>query len=398
LLYGTIKSDLRINFKGGLLKLKILLCPDSFKGSLSSHEVCLAIKRGFLRCTHDVEIVEKPVADGGEGTIEALYYGLGGKLIEIEIKGPLWEKVKAQYLILNDRKTAVIELAQAAGLTLIPSKNRNPRLTTTYGVGELLIDAVKKGCKKVILAIGGSATNDGGMGALTALGVKFYDENQNLLSGTGENLPKIRLIDTEDISKEMGEVEILIASDVRNPLFGPEGAAMVYGPQKGAEEKDVQFLDKGLIHYSQMIEQKTGRKVDNIPGSGAAGGIGAGFCAFFNAQITSGIQLIMELLHFDEEIRSSHLVISGEGKIDRQTLYGKVISGIYELCQKHYKPLILLAGKIEEEAYSIYGDKVLALFSIVNGPINENEAFSRANYLLENVSYNVAKLVFQDFI
>jgi glycerate kinase len=380
------------------LELKILLCPDSFKGSLSSIEVCENIKKGFQRCTQEIEIVEKPVADGGEGTIEALYYGLKGKIIKIEITGPLWGKLNAQYLILNDQKTAIIEMAQAAGFNLIPPKDRNPRKTTTFGVGELVNDAVKNGCKKVILAIGGSATNDGGMGALAALGVKFHDENQKLLPGMGENLYKIQSIDTEDIEKEMSEVEILIASDVKNPLFGPEGAASVYAPQKGANEEDVLFLDKGLIHFSQMIKEKTGKEVESLPGSGAAGGIGAGFCGFFNARITSGIQLIMELLRFEEEIASCHLVISGEGRIDRQTLYGKVISGIFELCQKHNKPLILLAGKIEEEAYSIYGDKVLALFSIVNGPINENEAFLKASYLLENVSYNIAKLIFRNFI
>jgi len=384
-------------FEGGLLKLKILLCPDSFKGSLSSRGVCHAIKKGFLRCTHEIEIVEKPIADGGEGTIEALYYGLGGRLITIKITGPLWEKVNAQYLILNDQKTAIIEMAQAAGLILVPIKKRNPRYTTTFGVGELMIDAVKNGCTKLILAIGGSATNDGGTGALTALGVKFYDKDQKLLSGMGENLHKIQIIDTDGIEKVMNEVEILIASDVKNPLFGPEGAARVYAPQKGANDEDVLFLDKGLIHFSKMIQEKTGKEVESIPGSGAAGGIGAGFYGFLNAQITSGIQLIMELLKFDEEIAASQLIISGEGRIDRQTLYGKVISGIYELCQRHNKPLILLAGKIEEEAYSIYGDKVLALFSIVNGPIRENEAFLKAEYFVENTSYNIAKLIFHNF-
>ncbi|NLI41136.1 MAG: glycerate kinase [Caldisericales bacterium] len=376
------------------MKLKILLCPDSFKGSLSSREACHAIKKGFLRCTHDVEIVEKPVADGGEGTIEALYYGLGGRLIKTEITGPLWEKVKAQYLILNDQKTAIIEMAQAAGLTLVPLKKRNPRYTTTFGVGELVNNAVKNGCKKVILAIGGSATNDGGMGALAALGVKFYDENQKLLPGIGENLPKVQTIDTEGIEKAMNEVEILIASDVKNPLFGPEGAASVYAPQKGANEEDVFFLDKGLVHFSKMIQEKTGREVESIPGSGAAGGIGAGFCGFFNARITSGIQLIMELLNFEEEIASSHLVVSGEGRIDRQTFYGKVIHGVFKLCQKYHTPLVLLAGKVEDEVFSIYNDKVLAMLSIVNGPISEEEAFSKASFLLENASYNVAKLLF----
>jgi glycerate kinase len=193
-------------------------------------------------CTRlEVEMVEKPVADGGEGTIEALYYGLGGRLVKTEITGPLWEKVNAQYLILDDQKTAIIEMAQAAGLTLVPIQKRNPRYTTTFGVGELVNNAVKNGCKKVILAIGGSATNDGGMGALAALGVKFYDENQKLLPGMGENLPKVQAIDTEGAEKAMNEVEILIASDVKNSLFGPEGAASVYAPQKGANEEDVFF-------------------------------------------------------------------------------------------------------------------------------------------------------------
>ena len=202
-----------------------------------------------MRCTHKVEIVEKPVADGGEGTIEALYYGLGVRLIKTEITGPLWGKLNAQYLILNDQKTAIIEMAQAAGFNLIPPKDRNPRKTTTFGVGELVNDAVKNVFKKVIVAIGGSATNDGGMGALAALGVKFYDENQKLLSGMGENLPKVQTIDTEGFEIAMNEVEILIASDVKNSLFGPEGAASVYAPQKGANEEDVFFLDKGLFIF-----------------------------------------------------------------------------------------------------------------------------------------------------
>ncbi len=372
--------------------MRILVAPDSFKGSLKSIEVASFIKKGLQKVDENWLVVERPLADGGEGTVEVLVQGTGGKIIEKEVTGPRGEKVKAHIGVLSGGEVAVLEMAQVAGLTLLPPEKRNPRFTTTYGVGELIKEAVNLGFRCIILGVGGSATTDGGMGALRALGVKFFDREGKELKGVGDDLLLVSSIDSQHLFKKPEGVELIIACDVKNPLYGEEGAAYVYGPQKGANPEEVEMLDRGLRNYARLVREHTGIEVDHVPGAGAAGGIGAGLYAFWGAQFASGIQLIMDILHLEEEIKEADLVISGEGKVDKQSLYGKVVSGVEEKCRKWGKPLLLVGGKISEEAFSLWEEKALALFSIANGPITEEEAFQKAPVLLEHLAFNLGRV------
>lgn len=372
--------------------MRILVAPDSFKGSLKSTEVASLIKKGLQRVDESWLIVERPLADGGEGTVEVLVQGTGGKIIEKEATGPRGEKVKAHIGVISNEEIAVLEMAEVAGLTLLPSEERNPRFTTTYGVGELIKEAVNLGFRHIILGIGGSATNDGGMGALRALGVKFFDQEGRELKGEGDDLLLLSSIDSQHLFKKPEGVELIIACDVKNPLYGEEGAAYVYGPQKGANPEEVEMLDRGLRNYARLVKEHTGIEIDYLPGAGAAGGIGAGLYAFWGAKFTSGIQLIMDILGVEEEIKKADLVISGEGKVDKQSLYGKVVSGVKEKCERWGKPLLLVGGKITEEAFTLWEDKVLALFSLANGPMSEEEAFKKAPFLLEHLSFNLGRV------
>ncbi len=372
--------------------MKIVVCPDSFKGSLQSFEVSSAIRSGFEKASESLTIIEKPLADGGEGTVESVVRASRGQIIEKEVSGPLGEKVKARMGLLPDG-TCIIELAQAAGLPQVPPQKRNPRFTTTYGVGELLKEAILRKCPRIVLGIGGSATCDGGIGALQALGMRFLDAEGKELQGIGDSLPKIHRIDQSSFLKPQN-TEILIACDVENPLYGPQGASYVYAPQKGASPEDVEYLDEGLRHWARLIKQYTGISVDDLKGAGAAGGIGAALHAFLGAGIVKGIELIARLVGLEEAIKDADLVISGEGKFDRQTLFGKVIQGVMELCQKLEKPLIVLAGKIEWEQFPEgLPNGILAAFSIASGPISEKEAMQKASFLLETISFNLAKIL-----
>ncbi len=370
----------------------IVVCPDSFKGSLKSTQASSAITRGLTMASLRFQAIEKPLADGGEGTVEALLRAQGGELLEVEVTGPLFEKVKASIGILPDG-TCILELAQAAGLSLVPESRRNPRNTTTYGVGELIIKALEKGCKHIVLGVGGSATCDGGIGALTALGVRFLDKEGRKLPGTGEDLARIATVDTKNMLRIPKDVELIIASDVQNPLYGPSGAAYVYAPQKGASPEDVQFLDESLRHFARMTERFLGTPVDDLPGGGAAGGIVAGLYAFLGAKVTSGIRLIAKLIGLEEAIASADLVISGEGKVDRQTFFGKAIWGVLELCAKYQKPLLILAGKIAWEELTSLPQEVIGLLSIVNGPLSEKEAMENATLLLERTSFSIGRMI-----
>jgi len=362
--------------------MKILICPDSFKGSLFSWEVSQAVREGLESSGFPSwQMVEKPLADGGEGTVEAIVRGTGGKIIEKEVTGPLGEKVKAQIGILPDLGVAILEMAQAAGLMQVPPSRANPRYTTTYGVGELLREAYKLGYRKIVVGIGGSATCDGGMGALQALGVRFLNERGEELSGIGDNLSRITRIDRTGLEPMTG-IEILIACDVDNPLYGPEGAAYVYAPQKGASPQEVAWLDQGLRHYARMVAEATGVKIDQLPGGGAAGGIGAGLFAFLGAKLVSGIKLIMDLLHLEEEVKTSDWVVTGEGRVDNQTFYGKVVAGVWEACQRYQKPLVAVAGMLDRQVFPLLLEKRVPAFSIVNGPITPEEAMKAARPLI----------------
>lgn len=338
--------------------MKILLAPDSFKGSLSSKEVCHAMENGIKRVI-DAEIISIPIADGGEGTVEALVYAVGGEIIKSDVTGPLGEKVEAFYGILKDG-TAVIEMAACAGLYLIPEEKRNPLKTTTYGVGELIKLALDRGCRKFIIGIGGSATNDGGVGMAQALGARFLDKDGNEIGFGGGELYKIEKIDISSIDKRIYESEFIVASDVDNPLCGEKGASYVYGPQKGATPEMIKILDENLRHLAYEAKKVIEKDYSEVPGAGAAGGLGFGLMAFLGAKLKRGIDIIIETTRLEEKIKEVDLVITGEGNTDFQTAFGKAPAGIAKLAKKYNKPVIILSGGLGKDYKSLYDIGVTA--------------------------------------
>lgn len=327
--------------------MKIIIAPDSFKGSLTSIEVSDAIELGIKEVSPHAEIVKIPIADGGEGTVQCLVSATGGKIFHKEVTGPLGSKVLAYYGVLGDGKTGVIEMAAASGLPLVPENKRNPLITTTYGTGELIKATLDRGCSKLIIGIGGSATNDGGAGMLQALGVRLLDEEGKDIGFGGRELKRIAKIDISQMDERLRHVEILVASDVKNPLCGPNGASYVYGPQKGATPEMVKELDEALAHFAEIIKRDLGKDVKDMPGAGAAGGLGAGLIAFLHARLKPGIELIMETLKFEEAVVNADLVITGEGKIDTQTVYGKVPVGIANVAKKYNVPVLAIGAIVE---------------------------------------------------
>ena len=363
---------------------KIIIAPDSFKGSLTALEVAEAIEDGIKEALPSAETVKLPMADGGEGTVECLVNATGGKILKKTVIGPLGEPVEASYGILGDGTTAVIEMAEASGLTLVPQDKRNPMITTTYGTGELIKAALCNGCNKIIIGIGGSATNDGGVGMAQALGVKFLDKDGREIGFGGGELKKIEKIDITGLDKRIKNTEILVASDVKNPLCGPNGASYVYGPQKGATPEMVKELDEGLAHLAEIIKRDLGKDIKDIPGAGAAGGLGAGLIAFLDAKIKPGIELIMEALRFEEKVKDATLVITGEGKIDRQTVYGKVPVGVAKVSKKYNIPVLAIGAVVEEDPdfFKPYGiDYVLAISPTmdINAPKQEKHNLIKEN-------------------
>lgn len=369
--------------------MKVVVCPDSFKGSLSSIEASLAMRQGLEEAGIE-EVIERPLADGGEGTVEVFARNKGGEKIVYRVMGPWGEEVEASILLWEN--TAIVEMAQAAGLTLVPSHQRNPRLTTTYGVGELLGKALTLGVQRIILAVGGSATTDGGMGALQALGVRFLDAQGRELFGVGDNLLAIASIDFSGMVMKPRDVEFLMACDVENPLYGENGAACVYAPQKGALPEDVLGLDRGLRHYATILRQFTGVSVENLPGGGAGGGIVAGLFAFWGGRIVSGAELLLQIFEVEQEVKGATWVVSGEGKIDRQTTFGKLPWRVKQMCARYEKPLILVGGIVEEDVSSFFGDRV-ALFSLASRWEEKEVAFQHAFSRLQNLFLNLGKIM-----
>ncbi|MBT1278849.1 glycerate kinase [Thermoanaerobacter sp. CM-CNRG TB177] len=372
--------------------MKILIAPDKFKESLSALKVADSIEKGILKVFPKAVIEKVPMADGGEGTVESLVDATGGKIIKTNVKDPLFRDIESFYGILGDGKTAVIEMAAASGLYLLKDYERNPMITTTYGTGQLIKDALDRGCRKFIIAIGGSATNDGGAGMATALGVKFYDKDGREIGLGGGALSKIYSIDTSNLDDRLKECRFIVACDVANPLIGENGASRVYGPQKGATKEMVEVLDKNLEHYGKLLEKYFNKKIIDVPGSGAAGGLGAGLMAFLNAQLKSGIEIITETLKLEEKIKEADIVISGEGKIDFQTAFGKTISGIAKLCKKHNKPLIVIAGTVED-IEKLYEIGVSSVFSTMEKPMFLEDAIKNAPTLLEKSAERIFRLI-----
>ncbi len=372
--------------------VKILIAPDKFKESLSALKVADSIEKGILKVFPKVVIEKVPMADGGEGTVESLVNATGGKIIKTNVKDPLFRDIESFYGILGDGETAVIEMAAASGLYLLKDYERNPMITTTYGTGQLIKDALDKGCRNFIIAVGGSATNDGGAGMATALGVKFYDKDGREIGLGGGALSKIYSIDTSNLDYRLKECRFIVACDVANPLIGENGASRVYGPQKGATKEMVKVLDKNLEHYGKLLEKYFNKRIIDVPGSGAAGGLGAGLMAFLNAQLKSGIEIIIEALKLEEKIKEADIVISGEGKVDFQTAFGKTISGIAKLCKKHNKPLIVIAGTVED-IEKLYEIGVSSVFSIMEKPMSLEDAIKNAPTLLEKSAERIFRLI-----
>lgn len=374
-----------------LLPMKIIVAPASFKGSLSNLESARVIKKACLDVFPDADIVFFPVADGGEGTADILKIILGGRFITEKIHNPVFRKIRGRWL--KKGGTAYIEMAQAAGLTLLKDRERNPLRTTTYGVGELIKSAVSSGVKEIFIGVGGSATNDGGIGALIALGIRFIGKNQrSIYPGCGKDLADIKKIDASGLMPELQKCRITILSDVKNPLFGKEGAAYIYAPQKGADAYQVRLLDKGLRNYSRVIKMTTGRDISNLSGAGAAGGIVGGFAAFTSVRIVSGINTILQMGRFEEKTRSADLVITGEGKVDAQTSYGKPPAVLAHLCKKHRVPLVILAGNVEEDIYRNHLFQNAVVTSIVPGVVSLKNAMRNAEKYLYYSTVEILKI------
>ena len=330
---------------------KIVVASDSFKGSLSSMQVADAVERAVLQACPACDVIKIDVADGGEGTMDALQHTLGGHKIWLEVSDPLGRPVRASYVILEDGTTAVVEMAVASGLPLLSPEERNPLETSTYGTGQLIADALNKGCRKFLIGIGGSATNDAGMGMLQALGYRFTDAQGNVLCGCGESLEKVASIDASSASPALKESEFIVACDVDSPLYGPKGAAYVFAPQKGADTETVERLDNGLKHFSEVVAKSKGAIEDyaQTPGAGAAGGLGFGLMAFLNARLVSGINMVLDAIGFDSIIKDADLIITGEGKIDSQTLTGKTPYGVLQRAKLQGIPVVAIGGSVQLE-------------------------------------------------
>jgi len=344
---------------------KVVIAPDSFKGTMSSLEVCEIIDKAFKKIRHEIKTVKIPVADGGEGTADAFLYAIGGEKIFAKSKNPLFEDIDSFYAILKDGKTAVIETAAASGLTLIEDR-KNPLDSSTFGTGLLIRHALDKNCEKIILGLGGSATNDGGAGIINALGVELLDENKREIIPSNRGLGKLKYIDDTKLDKRLKNCEFIIACDVENILCGSSGAAYVFGPQKGADEKTVKILDKNLSRYADILREKTGKDIKNIPGTGAAGGILASLLSFpdyINCKICSGIDIILDIANFDDVIKDADLIITGEGRFDSQSLNGKAVSGITKRAKKQNKPVIVIAGSTGEYGEEVYDLGIQAIFT-----------------------------------
>ena len=326
---------------------RLTIAIDSFKGSLSSREVAEAFADGWHEVLPDCEIATLPIADGGEGTLEALVGAMGGEYVEVGVHDPLLRPIKAKYGIIGEGQSAIIELASASGLTLLREGERNPMETSTYGTGEMVADAVKRGCRRVLMCIGGSATNDCGVGMFRALGYRFLDGRGCEVEGRGKDLEKIEYIDDAQRIAALDECEFVVACDVTNPLCGEQGAAHIFAPQKGADATMVEALDRGLRHFAEVVERYNGYSIGEMEGAGATGGVGGGLHAILDAQLKRGIDMVLETIGFDQRIEGSDLVITGEGRLDSQTLMGKAPSGVLAAAQRQNIPVIAIGGAVE---------------------------------------------------
>ncbi len=372
--------------------MKVIIAPDSFKGSVSAIEVAKSIQEGVLSVDSIAKTVIMPVADGGEGTIEAIATCVETDIHEVAVCGPMGEPAKAYFATVDGGKTAIVEMAQASGLPMVPQEERNPLVSTTYGTGELMKAALDLGCEKMIIGIGGSATNDGGAGALMALGAVLKDAEGNSLGLGGGALSRLAEIDLTGFDKRIFDIEMVVACDVTNPLTGPNGASAVYGPQKGATPEMVNELDAALENFAQVSKESLGEDFSVCPGAGAAGGLGFALLAFCKAKFAAGIDIVLDVCGFEKELQDADLVITGEGRIDGQSVQGKVLYGIGMRAKEKNVPVIAIGGGVREDSEALLDCGISAMFSIANGPMTLDYAMKNGATLIKQVTKNVMRV------
>jgi len=373
--------------------VKILIAPDSFKESLSAREVADSIEAGIMQYRSDLVCIKIPLADGGEGTVESVLASVGGEKIAVRVRDPLMREIDSSWGLLPDRKTAVIEMAAASGIELLSNPERNPRITTTYGTGQLMLSALDHGCTKIYLGIGGSATNDGGAGMGQALGARLVDKDNREIGPGGGQLSRISRIDTTDFDPRISDCDVVVLSDVENPLIGKNGASQVYGPQKGGDKAMIRELDNNLQHFGNLLESHFGRKIINIPGSGAAGGLGAGLLGFCNAQMSKGFETIADLVKLESIVKTVDLIITGEGKLDFQTKFGKVPYGVAQIAGKYGKKVIGIAGSLGDGYKDLYTLGFQSIFPIAEGPATLDYCLNHAGTLVRNTSERIIRTI-----
>jgi glycerate kinase len=372
------------------MPMKIVIAPDSYKESLSALEVAAAIEAGFRDIFPDAQYVKIPMADGGEGTVQAMIDATGGRRVACRVSGPLGEPVEAFYGLTGGDALAVIEMAAASGLELVPTELRNPLRTTSYGTGELIRCALDSGARRFVLGVGGSATNDGGAGMLQALGVRLLDGQGNELGPGGAALARLERIDASRLDQRVRDASFEIACDVSNPLVGPQGASAVFGPQKGASAAMVNQLDANLGHYARVIQRDLGRDVAAVPGAGAGGGIAAAMMVFLGGRLRPGSEIVTEAVGLEQALRDADLVITGEGRIDSQTVNGKTPVGVARVAQRHGKPVIAIGGGLAPDAAAVHEHGIDAIFSAVRRPCTVREAMDAAAFNLRSAARNIA--------
>ena len=364
--------------------MNIIIAPQTFKGSISALNVAKAMELGVLKVLPDANITLVPVADGGDGTLETLVEISNGDIRPIEVTGPMGDRIGAHWGAMGDGKTAVIEMARTSGLALVPEQHRNPLISTTFGLGETIRYALNSGFRKFIIGIGGSATNDGGAGMAQALGIHFLDPTGKELSFGGAALSKLDKIDLKSLDERALQSEFLVACDVRNPLTGPEGASSIYGPQKGASVKMVDQLDSALKNFGEIVSQDIGTDVDKIPGSGAAGGLGAGLTALLGAQLKKGVDIVLDSVNLDSHLKDADLVITGEGQMDYQTIYAKAPIGVAERSSSYGVPVIAISGSLGENYQVVHKHGISAVGAITTSPMTLSHASDNASSLISS--------------
>ncbi len=371
--------------------MKIVVAPDSFKGSLSALDICNIAEKVAKRNFIDCDVIKLPLADGGEGTVDCLVSSLNAREVSCLVKDPLGRLIESKYAIFDDN--AVMEMATASGLPLVKTSERDIFKHSTFGTGEMILDAIEKGCKHIYIGIGGSATNDGGIGFAAALGVKFLNSDGDILEPIAKNFTEIDSIDLTDIDTRIKDTEITVMSDVKNPLLGETGATYVFGKQKGADETTQPMLENGMKHYIDVVEKAVSKSVRDTEGAGAAGGLGAGLMAFTNAEMRSGIETILEILDFKNKCKDAELVITGEGMMDYQSAFGKVASGVGKICKEQDIPCVAIVGSMGKDAIAMFDYGITSIIPTVNGVMSLENALNNAEELTENACERMFRLV-----